>query len=59
MKSSKESSIYGLVAGGDLKEALKSAEFVQLSETIAESFLKKKDAFTAIKLAVKAIVGGK
>jgi transcriptional regulator with XRE-family HTH domain len=56
-EDSDEGSVYGLAAGGELIEALKSAEFVQVVEKIAASFLHKKDAFAAVKLAVKAITG--
>ena len=54
---SKEDSVYGLAAGGEVVEALRSAEFVQVVEQVAMAFLHKKDSFTAIKMAVKAITG--
>jgi transcriptional regulator with XRE-family HTH domain len=56
-ESSGEDSVYGLAAGGELVEALKAAEFVQVVERMAAAFLHKKDAFAAVKMAVKAIVG--
>jgi transcriptional regulator with XRE-family HTH domain len=51
--------IYGIAAGGELVEALRSAEFVRVAEMIAAAYFDQKDAFKAIELAVKAIVGEK
>lgn len=51
--------VYGLAAGGDLVEALKSPEFVRVAEKIAAAYFDRKDAFKAIELAVKAIRGQK
>jgi len=53
------SPVYGLLAGGELVKALRSAEFVRVAEKVAEAFLHNKDAFAAIQLAVKAIAGEK
>ncbi len=52
-------SVYGLAAGGELVEALKSAEFVRVAERMAAAYFGRKDAFKAIELAVKAIAGEK
>ncbi len=49
--------IYGLEAGGDLVEALRSPEFVGVAERVAAAFLNHTEAFRAIALAVKAIAG--
>ncbi len=49
--------VYGIAAGGELVEALRSAEFVRVAELIASAYFDQKDAFKAIELAVKAIVG--
>ena len=49
--------VYGLAAGGQLVEALRSAEFVQVAEQLADAFLRKKDAFNAIKLVTKVVMG--
>ncbi len=54
-----ESPIYGLAAGGELVEALRSAEFVGVAEKVAEAYFHKKQAFKAIELAVKAMLGEK
>ncbi len=51
--------VYGLAAGGELVEALRSAEFVRVAEKVAVAYFERKDAFKAIELAVKAIVGDK
>ncbi|MHC4253424.1 MAG: helix-turn-helix domain-containing protein [Planctomycetota bacterium] len=51
--------VYGLAAGGELVKALRSPEFVRLAEDIAGAFFHRKDAFAAIKLATKAILGEK
>ena len=53
------SPVYGLAAGGELVEALRSAEFVQLADMIAEAFFHKKDAYKAINAATRAILGKK
>lgn len=52
-----ESPVYGLAAGGELVEALRSPEFVQVAENIAGAFFHRKQAFKAIQLAAKAILG--
>jgi transcriptional regulator with XRE-family HTH domain len=49
--------VYGLAAGGELVEALRSAEFVRVVEKVAEAFHSRRPAFDAINLAVRAIVG--
>jgi transcriptional regulator with XRE-family HTH domain len=51
--------VYGLAAGGELVEALKSPEFVRLAERIAAAYFERREAFKAIELAVRAIVGEK
>ena len=51
--------VYGLAAGGRLVEALKSPEFVRVAERVAAAYFRQKEAFKAIELAVKAIVGDK
>ena len=51
--------VYGLAAGGELVDALRSPEFVRVAERVAEAYLHRKDAFQAIQLAVKAIAGEK
>ena len=48
---------YGFLAGGDLMEALKSAEFVQLTEQLADAYLHRQRAFAAVKVAAGAILG--
>lgn len=49
--------VYGLAAGGQLVEALKSPEFVRVAERVAAAYFEHREAFKAIELAVKAIVG--
>ena len=56
-EAGEESPVYGLAAGGELVEALRSPEFVQVAEKIAEAFFHRKQAFKAIQLAAKAILG--
>jgi transcriptional regulator with XRE-family HTH domain len=51
--------VYGLAAGGELVEALKSPEFVRVAERVAAAYFDRKEAFKAIELAVKAIRGDK
>lgn len=51
--------VYGIAAGGELVDALRSAEFVRVAELMASAYFDQKDAFKAIELAVKAIVGEK
>jgi len=51
--------VYGLAAGGELVEALRAAEFVRVADKLADAFFHRKDAFLAIRAAVKAIVGEK
>ncbi len=48
--------VYGLIAGGELVDALRSAEFVRVAEKLADAFLHHRNAFEAIGLAVRAIV---
>ena len=47
--------LYGLAAGGVLVEALRSADFVQVAERVAEAYSHRKDAFHAVRLSMKAI----
>lgn len=49
--------VYGLAAGGNLVEALRSADFVRLAEKLADAYFHRKDAFQAVSLAAKAILG--
>ncbi len=56
-KAAEDSPIYGFAAGGRLVDALRSPEFVQIAERIAEAFFDRKDSFKAIELAAKAILG--
>jgi len=47
--------VYGLAAGGELVEALRSPEFVRVAERLADAFMHQRQAFEAIDLAVKAM----
>ncbi len=58
-RAAESAPVYGLAAGGELVEALKSPEFVRVAEKIAAAYFDRKDAFRAIELAVKAIQGEK
>ena len=49
--------IYGLAAGGELVDALRSPEFVHVAEQLAEAYFHRKEAFQAMRLAAKAILG--
>ena len=49
--------VYGLAAGGVLVEALRSPDYVQVAERLAEAYFGKKDAFHAVRLTMKAIFG--
>lgn len=48
---------YGLLAGGKLTGALRSAEFVQLAEQLADAYLNRKQAFAAVKAAATIVLG--
>ncbi len=56
-KAAEDTPVYGLAAGGKLVDALRSPEFVQVVEKIAEAFFDRKDSFRAIEVAAKVILG--
>lgn len=51
-----EHPVYGLAAGGELAEALRSPEFVRVSEKLADAYLHRKSAFVAMKAVAEAVL---
>ena len=51
--------VYGLAAGGPLVDALRSAEFVRVADHMATAYFDHTEAFKAIELAIRAILGEK
>ena len=47
---------YGLLAGGSLVEALRSPEFVQLAQGLADAYLRRKDAFSAMQAVARVVL---